>query len=296
MALGQGPLLEAGLLRRLEQLQLSSKTRLAGTSHGERRSRHRGTSLQFVDYRQYTLGDDPRQVDWNAYGRTGHLFVKLFEDEAMLTVHLLVDVSRSMDWGEPNKLDAARRLAAALGYVALARFDRVYVASLDDDAGKTVGPIWGRDRAGQLFDALSALESSRPTDLDRALRAYATRGGRSPGLAIVISDFLSPTWEPGLRALLRHRYELAVIHLLAPEEVRPPIGEELRLVDRETGRPIEIHLDQVALDQYARRFAVWTGAIERFCVDHAAAYARVDSDTPIEAALFDSFRRRRVLA
>jgi uncharacterized protein (DUF58 family) len=290
------PLLPSGLLRRLEQLQLVSKARLAGTSRGERRSRHRGTSLQFVDYRQYALGDDPRQVDWNAYGRTGHLFVKLFEDEAMLTVHLLVDVSRSMDWGEPNKLAAARRLAAALGYVALARFDRVYVSGLDDDAGRTVGPIWGRDRAGQLFDALGALRSQGPTDLDRALSAYSRRAGRSPGLAIVISDLLSPTWEPGLRALLRHRHELAVVHLLAPEEVRPPSGEELRLVDRETGRPVEIHLDQVALDQYARRFADWTGAIERFCIDHQAAYARVDSDTPIEAALFDGFRRRRVLA
>src|SRR5262249_14725432 len=95
------PLVPSSLLRRLEQLQLVSKARLAGTSRGERRSRHRGPSLQFVDYRQYALGDDPRQVDWNAYGRTGHLFVKLFEDEAMLTVHLLVDVSRSMDWGEP---------------------------------------------------------------------------------------------------------------------------------------------------------------------------------------------------
>jgi uncharacterized protein (DUF58 family) len=290
------PLLSSTLLRRLEQLQLISKARLVGTSRGERRSRHRGTSVQFVDYRQYALGDDPRQVDWNVYGRTGHLFVKLFEDEAMLSVHLLVDISRSMDWGEPNKLGAARRLAAALGYVALARFDRVYVSGLDDDASRTVGPIWGRDRAGQLFDALTALRAQRPTDLDRALRAYSTRAGRSPGLAIVISDLLSPTWEPGLRALLQHRHELAVIHLLAPEEVRPPIGEELRLVDRETGRPVEIHLDQVALDQYARRFAVWTGAIERFCVDHQAAYARIDSDTPIETALFDGLRRRRVLA
>jgi uncharacterized protein (DUF58 family) len=290
------PLLPSSLLRRLDRLQLVSKARPAGISRGERRSRHRGTSLQFVDYRQYALGDDPRQVDWNAYGRTGHLFVKLFEDEAMLSVHLLVDVSRSMDWGQPNKLAAARRLAAALGYVALARFDRVYVSGLDDDAGRTVGPIWGRDRAGQLFDALSALRAERATDLDRALRAYSTRAGRSPGLAVVISDLLSPSWEPGLRTLLRHRHELAVIHLLAPEEVRPPIGEELRLVDRETGRPLEIHLDQVALDQYARRFADWTGAIERFCIDHQAAYARVDSDTAIETALFDSLRRRRVLA
>jgi len=289
-------ILPSAFLHRLERLQLFSKARLAAAGRGERRSKQNGTSVRFVDYRQYILGDDPRQVDWNVYGRSGNLVVKLFEDESLLNVHLLVDVSRSMDWGEPNKLDAARRVAAALGYVALARFDRVQVTGLDEDAGKTAGPIWGRDRAAQLFEALAALKSERPTDLERSLRAYTARAGRTPGLAIVISDLLSPTWEGGLRALLRHRHELAVVHLLAPEEVRPPMGEELRLVDRETGRPIELHLDQVALDQYARRFADWTGAIERFCVDHGAAYVRIDSDTPIEHALFDSFRRRRLVA
>jgi uncharacterized protein (DUF58 family) len=293
--IGAQPLLPANLLRRLEQLQLTSRTRLQGTNRGERRSRHRGASMQFMDYRHYTLGDDPRQVDWNVYGRSGNLVVKLFEDEALLTVHLCLDVSRSMDWGEPNKLDAARRVGAALGYVALARFDRVFVVGLDEGPSRTHGPIWGRDRAGQLFEAIGGLESARATDLEAALGAYVARSARSPGLAIVISDFLSPTWEGGLRALLRARHEVAVIHLLAPEEVRPPMGEELRLVDRETGRPVEIHLDQVALDQYARRFAEWTGAIERFCHDHGAAYARLDSDTPLETALFDSLRRRRIL-
>jgi uncharacterized protein (DUF58 family) len=290
------PLLPSGLLRRLEQLQLVSKARLVGTSRGERRSRHRGTSLQFVDYRQYSLGDDPRQVDWNAYGRTGHLFVKLFEDEAMLTVHLLVDVSRSMDWGQPNKLAAARRLAAALGYVALARFDRLYVAPLDEEVGPTLGPLWGRGQAAKLIDGLSGWRAQRATDLGRALGGYASSTGRRPGLAIVVSDFLSPTWEDGLRALLRRRHELAVVHLLCPEEVNPPIGEELRLIDRETGRHVEIHLDAPALDAYARRFAEWSGAIERFCAHHGAVYCRVDSDATLEKTCFETFRHRRVLA
>jgi uncharacterized protein (DUF58 family) len=289
-------LVPSELLHRLEQLQVVSRSRPSGAGRGERRSRHRGSSPQFVDYREYSHGDDPRRVDWNVYGRSGGLFVKLFEDEALLSVHLLVDVSRSMDWGEPNKLDAARRLAAALGYVALARFDRVYVAGLDEDAGKAVGPIWGRDRAGQLFDALAALRATRQTDLEGAARAYARQSARATGLVIVISDFLSPTWEPGLRALLRQRHEVVAIHLLAPEEIDPAVGEELRLIDRETGRPVEVHIDQLVLDAYARRFAEWTGAIERFCHDHGAAYARVDSDTPLETVLFDSLRRRRILA
>jgi uncharacterized protein (DUF58 family) len=288
------PLLPASLLHRLERLQLVSNARLTGTARGERRSRHKGSSLQFVDYREYNLGDDPRQVDWNAYGRSGHLYVKLYEDEALLDVHLCVDVSRSMDWGEPNKLDAARRLAAALGYVALARFDRVQATALDDGAHHTVGPVWGRDAAPRLFDGIAAWRAVGPTDLEAALRSYVGRAGKSPGMAIVISDLLSPTWEGGLRALLRHRHEVALIHLLAPEEITPPIGEELRLLDRETGRHVEIHLDAFALDAYAQRFATWTTAIERFCADHRICYARVDSDTSVETAVFEVFRKRRI--
>ena len=290
------PLLAPSLLHRLERLQLVSRARLSGTFRGERRSRHKGSSLEFVDYREYTLGDDPRQVDWNAYGRSGHLFVKLFEDEALLDVHVCLDVSRSMDWGEPNKLDFARQLAAALGYVALARFDRVRAVGLDDGPGQSVGPLWGRDQAAHLLDAIAGWRSTRPTDLESALRAYTARAGRTPGLAILVSDLLSPTWEGGLRALLRGRHEVAVLHVLAPEEVNPPIGEELRLVDRETGRHVEVHLDAFTLDAYARRFADWTRAVERFCADHRVAYARIDSDASLETTLFQTLRKRRVLA
>src|SRR5262249_34321241 len=175
------------------------------------------------------------------------------------------------------------------------RFDRLYVAPLDEDVGPTLGPLWGRDQAAKLIDGLAGWRARRATDLGRALGSYARSSGRRPGLVIVISDFLSPTWEDGLRALLRRRHEVAVVHLLCPEEVRPPIGEELRLIDRETGRHLEIHLDAPALEAYARRFAEWTGAIERFCVHHRAAYCRVDSDAALETTCFETFRHRRVL-
>jgi uncharacterized protein (DUF58 family) len=284
------------LLHRLERLQLVSRTRTAGQNHGERRSRNHGASIQFADYREYAAGDDPRLVDWNVFGRSGHLFVKLFEDETLLNVHVLVDVSRSMDWGEPNKLDAARRLAAALGYVALARFDRLYVAPLHEDVGAVVGPLWGRDQASKLVEALTGWHARGQTDLGRALGGYTRGPGRRRGLVVLISDLLSPTWEAGLRALARQRHEVAVVHLLCREEVSPPMGEELRLIDKESGEHVEIHIDAPALDAYARRFAAWTGAIERFCGDHGAAYCRVDSDHLLETVCFDTLRRRRVLA
>ena len=121
---------DSGLLDRLERLAIVSRHRLMGHGKGDRRSIRRGTSIEFVDYRHYVHGDDPRQVDWNIYGRLGSLFVKMFEEEEVLTVHLLVDGSASMDWGTPNKSAVAKQLAAALGYVGFSGSSRIQAAVL----------------------------------------------------------------------------------------------------------------------------------------------------------------------
>src|SRR5215207_6082338 len=137
-------LLEGAFLERLERLSLVTRRRVSGQGKGDRRSIRKGTSIEFVDYRHYTPGDDPRQVDWNIYRRSGNLYVKQFEEEEVLTAHILVDASRSMDWGSPAKADFAARLAAALGYVILAGSSRLVVGTLAGDTAKTFGPAWGR--------------------------------------------------------------------------------------------------------------------------------------------------------
>ena len=158
---------------------------------GERRSVRRGQSVEFADYRNYTVGDDLRQLDWNAYARLEKLFVKLFVEEEDVTIHLLVDASRSMDYGEPNKLDAARRAAAALGYLGLASMDRVSVAFLGDGAATGMRPMRGKQRALELFKFLSEPRTERLTGLAAAARAYAGRiRGRGP--LLLISDLMDP--------------------------------------------------------------------------------------------------------
>ena len=127
------PLFDEPFLRKLERLALLSRRAMAGHYQGERRSPKRGQSVEFADFRPYTPGDDFRRIDWNAYARLERFFIKLFVEEEDLTVHLLVDASRSMDWGEPNKLWYAARAAGALGYVALAGLDRVTVTALGKD-------------------------------------------------------------------------------------------------------------------------------------------------------------------
>src|SRR5688572_29111061 len=121
-------LLTPDLLRRLEQFQLLARRRAKSAAKGERRSRARGQSVEFADYRNYVVGDDLRYLDWNLYGRLDRLFLKLYEEERELPVHIFLDCSESMTFGTPSKFDYARQVAAAVGYVALCGFDRVSVS------------------------------------------------------------------------------------------------------------------------------------------------------------------------
>src|SRR5437867_13095782 len=125
-------LLTPELLRRLEQFQLLARRRAKSSLKGERRSKARGQSVEFADYRNYVAGDDFRYLDWNLYGRLDRLFLKLYEEERELPVTVFLDASESMTFGEPRKFDFARQVAAAVGYVALCGFDRVSVAAFPD--------------------------------------------------------------------------------------------------------------------------------------------------------------------
>ena len=308
-------LIEGAFLERLERLSVVSRRRLAGHGKGDRRSVRKGTSIEFVDYRHYTPGDDPRQVDWNIFRRSGNLYVKQFEEEEVLTAHVLVDVSSSMDWGNPSKAEYAARLAAALGYIALAGASRLLVATLAGATATTFGPAWGRPQLSGLMSFLerttsaesrvlsaerrslstqhAALSTPRLTDLDAALDGYARRA--EPGLAIIVSDLLTPNFEAGLKRLLDRRFEVILLHVLAPEEVHPPMSGDLTLIDREDGSEVAITVNQEAIDRYEARFRSWTGAIESFSARHGIIYLRIQTGERLEHVLFDRLRRRGVL-
>src|SRR5438552_6713296 len=132
MARPSNTLLPPELLRQLEQFQLLAARRAKSSARGERRSRARGQSVEFADYRTYVPGDDFRYLDWNLFGRLEKLFLKLYEEERELPVTIFLDASQSMAFGEPRKFDFARHVAAAAGYVALCGFDRVSVRVFPD--------------------------------------------------------------------------------------------------------------------------------------------------------------------
>jgi uncharacterized protein (DUF58 family) len=296
-------LLDAAFARRLERLTLVSRKRLIGQGQGDRRSLRKGSSLEFADYRHYVEGDDPARVDWNIFSRSDTLFVRLYEEEEVLNVHLLVDASRSMDWGEPSKLRYARRLAAALGYVALNASNRLYVWPLSASS-TSYGPAWGRGRAGAMLNFVEEFKTSQlntpvvfgspatPPDLDSALGTFTSRTG---GLVILLSDLLSPSWEKALSRLGARSGEVVVLHTLSPQELRPQLGGDVRLIDRESGAAVSVTLNNDALRLYGQRLDEWRRTIESFCARHGMGYVPVDTETPLETMIFDVFRRRGVV-
>jgi uncharacterized protein (DUF58 family) len=287
-------LFDEAFLRRLEQLELASRRLTAGRMKGERRSVRRGQSVEFADYRTYATGDDLRQLDWNAYARLERLFVKLFVEEEDVTVHLLVDASRSMDFGTPNKLDAARRAAAALGYLGLAGMDRVSAAFLGDGTASPMPPIRGKRRAADLFAFLSEPRADRLTGLAAAARAYAARM-RGTGPLVLISDLMDPGYLDAFRDLAATRSQLSVLHLLAPEELEPEVAPDARLVDRETGQSVDVSGDDDLVERYRARLADWQAEIGAFVARRGGSYVVVRSDLDLADLLFDVLRRRRVV-
>jgi uncharacterized protein (DUF58 family) len=289
-------LFDEPFLRKLERLAILSRRAMAGQLQGERRSPKRGQSVEFADFRPYASGDDFRRIDWNAYARLERFFIKLFVEEEDLTVHLLIDASRSMDWGEPNKLWYVVRAAAALGYVALVGLDRVTVTALGgkNRHAETFPPRRGKGQAVALFGFLESLAAGGRTALAPRLRAYAAAATR-PGPLLLFSDLLDGGWRDGLNALAARGFEVTALHILSSDEVNPDLAGDLKLRDSETGAEVEITADYDLLGRYRDGLVAWQEELRRFCGARGMHYVPVESTVPFEELLFALLRRRGVL-
>ncbi|MCP4536202.1 MAG: DUF58 domain-containing protein [Chloroflexi bacterium] len=291
-------LLDPILIAQLDRLSLVTRRVRAGQIQGERRSPKHGGSIEFADFRTYAPGDDFRQIDWNAYARLERLFLKLFVAEEDLSVHLLLDASQSMAWGEPQKWSYAQRLAAALGYVGLVGLDRLtgaVLASGKTSNGRALRPLRGKRQALAWFDWLAKLEPGGTLDPTAALCDYAVRV-RYPGQLFLISDLLGPGWERGLRALASRRLEITVLHVLAPQEVSPSLEGDLRLVDSESDAAVEITADYDTLQQYSARLDAWREHLRKTCASLGATCVFIETTLPLEELVLAALQKVRVLA
>jgi uncharacterized protein (DUF58 family) len=290
-------LFDEAFLRKLERLAILSRRAMAGQLQGERRSPKRGQSVEFADFRPYAAGDDFRRIDWNAYARLERFFIKLFVEEEDLTVHLLLDTSRSMNWGTPNKLWYAVRAAGALGYVALVGLDRVTIKALGDNPNGNGGyfaPHRGKQQAMALFAFLQTLHADGRTNLGPRLRAYAA-ASIQPGPLLLFSDLMDDGWADGLQALAARGFEVTVLHTLSPDEANPELAGDLKLLDVETGAEVEITADYEMLQRYHDGLASWRQELRQFCGARGIHYVPVVTSLPFEQLLFALLRQRGVL-
>jgi uncharacterized protein (DUF58 family) len=283
-------LLSPAFLAQLERLSLLARRPVRGWTSGQRRSRRTGHSVEFADYRPYGAGDDLRYVDWNIYGRTDRMVVKLFVDDEELCMHLLVDASASMDWGEPSKLQWATRMAAALGFVGLAGLERVGLGVMRDRVTEGWPPVRGRGHITPLMDFLSKVRGEGATDLNASLTKYAATL-RGPGLMVLVSDLLDPAgYEAGIKAVLERGFEMHVIHVLSPDEMTPALEGELRLIDKETGEARVMKVDAGVLNDYRERLQAFLERAESFCSANAIGYHRATTDMTVEQAVLGPLR------
>jgi uncharacterized protein (DUF58 family) len=285
-------------LRQLNQLTLVASRVRTGAIKGERRSSRRGSSVEFADYRDYTPGDDLRRLDWNIYARLDRPFIKLFEEEEDLAVYVLVDGSRSMDWGEgeAHKFRYALRLAAGLGAITLASGDMLSVSLLQRGrVAAEYGPSRGGGILPRFFSFLDGLAAGDETDLNASLQSFALKPRRS-GLIILISDLLTPGgYEAGLRPLLGRGHEVALLHLLAPDELDPPLAGDLQLVDVETGQEQDVSLDGGLRTLYRERVWAWMHSNQVECRKKGIRYLGLNTSTPWDQALLLEMRRAGVV-
>ena len=232
-----GDLLDPGLLRRLESLRMVSRRLSRSSLRGERRSRARGYSIEFADYRNYVEGDDLRYLDWNLYGRLDRLFLRLFEEDRELPVSIFLDCSESMNFGTPLKFDFARRVAAAIAHVALHGGDRVGVHPFprrpENEALRLpLSRVRGGRSSLRLAGDLARLSCGGGSELNAELRRGALEV-RTAGLAVVVSDLLCHGgYQQGIQALLSRRFQVALVQVLSPEELSPGRFGDLKFVDR----------------------------------------------------------------
>jgi len=286
---------DEGFLRQLERLLLLMKRPVRGGLKGGRRSVKRGQSVEFADFRDYSLGDDLRQLDWNVLARLEKLFIKLYVEEEDVTISFLLDCSASMAAGQPPKLLFAKRAAAALGYIGLASEDRVALTALAGRAGRRQVALRGSGRVFRLLSALSSINAADgPTDLLAAAR-HAGAQLRGRGVVVLISDLLDPAADKVIRDLAATGSELIILHVLSPEELDPSLEGDVRLVDVETGDGLDVTVDLATIDDYKARLAAWQEGFADLAARRGATYVPIPTTLPLADLVFAELRRRRVL-
>lgn len=286
-----GVLLSPELLAKLERMELVSRKIFRGRMKGERRSKRKGQSVEFADFRNYVAGDDLRFIDWNLYARLDRLYLKLFLEEEDLHFFGLIDDSLSMDFGNPTKFWVAKQLIAALGYVGLCRGDRVQINSFSS-SGKSGAALRGRSSLVRMVSHIQGMEPSEPPPLETCVKNFCLRNP-GKGIVVLITDLMDKSgYESALRLLVAREMDVYLIHLLAPEELEPQLVGDLKLVDCEDGDTREISVSSQLLKRYHDTLNAFVGQAKSYCNRRSIAYIPARSDQAVDVLINQYLRQR----
>lgn len=309
-------LLGPGLLARLDRLDVLSRKVFSGKLPGERRSKKRGSSVEFDDFRNYVAGDDLRHVDWNVFARLDRFFIKLFREEEDQALHVVIDASPSMDAGSPSKLVFAQQLAMALGYIGLVNHNRVIISAIGTPGRpvlRQMTPVRGRRNVQRM--AAFILEEVWPPEgyaggssdaetFNRAIKTLALTG-KGKGVLVLLSDFLvRDDYRQGLNYLASAGgggFDVTCMQILSPGELEPEkeaggaVVGDLRLTDAETGLGAEVTVSAALLKRYKQRLADHIETLRTACAARGMAHAMVRSDADLGPLLLTYLRKRGLL-
>jgi uncharacterized protein (DUF58 family) len=307
----EGPLFDEELLSRLRKLVLLSRRAIAQGIAGEHRSRRRGSSPEFSDFKSYSQGDDYRRIDWNIYSRLDELFIRLSEVTTELTIHILIDASNSMAWRgtaeTPSKFAYARRLAGSLAYVSLWHFDRVVITPFSDLPAPSYGPVQGRSHIQPTLKYLTSMQAAGTTNLLESIQRY-TSARSQKGVMIIISDLLSgepETLTEALRYARNRGWSPSIIHIVDPAELSPePFvrGRDnerpatIELIDLENDERLRITANKDLLARYRASVEAWQAALAGACMAEKADYVLLQTDWPFESLVLSRLHEAGLVA
>jgi uncharacterized protein (DUF58 family) len=285
---------DTDFLLKLERLHLIAKRLRWAALKGEHAVARKGFSLEFSDYRRYQPGDDLRYVDWNIYRRLERLLVKVFTAEEELNIYLLVDTSQSMAMaaaGAPVKLDYAKRVAAALGYIGLKNLDRVGGAGFAAALHKPLTLGRGRKQILSLFRFLNQLGCAGETNLRAAIHSF-TKLFPHPGFVLIVSDLFDPAgWRRGLEELTAKGHQVLVIHIVDEGELKPKALGDVALVDVEAGRERKFFLDDDLVRRFEAELTSYFKEIESLCAGRSIDYLRTSTQVPFDEFVLKTLRQ-----
>jgi uncharacterized protein (DUF58 family) len=282
--------------KKLNKINLNINLRLSNGAQGGRKSKAKGASVEFSDFREYMPGDDFRRVDWNAYGRLDKLFIKVFMEEREGVFNFFLDKSKSMDYGKDSKKNKALQIIGALTYIALNNLDRVYVSVAEEGNLSLLHGGTGKKGFQMVLRELENVQFNGTTKLSEAI---VKRQINNKGVSIVVSDFFNneglDSIEQGLKYLAYKKQQIVLVQVLAEEEINPSIEEEVTLIDSETGERVKLNLNHKVLEAYKKALKDFNENLRILAVKYGGTLISVNTNKSLEEIILNDFGKQRVI-